>query len=87
MAQEVSVVGRVLNKIVTNNKSVLFEVGDSTRKIVAVIGFGAGKVYRKAKDVAIDQIIEIKGFGNSHLVFAKEIEVTWKYIREKLRIN
>ncbi len=75
MGDNISIVGKVINKIVTKNKNILFEVGDSARKMIAFIACNKVPLYKQAEKIHNDEIIEIKGKGNKGIVFANEIAI------------
>jgi DNA polymerase II small subunit/DNA polymerase delta subunit B len=75
MGENISIIGRVFNKIITKNKNILFEIGDSARKMVAFIACNKVPLYKQAEGISNDEIIEVKGKGNKEIIFANEIAI------------
>jgi len=85
--QSVSIIGVVFDKRVTKNKNILLEVEDLTGSIRVLINKDKTEIYNKAKEILIDDVIGIKGFGNREIIFANEIVYPEAHLSEKHRID
>ncbi len=85
--QSVGIVAIVFNKRITKNKNVLLEVEDLTGRITVLVNKNKAEVYEKAKEILVDDIIGIKGFGNKEVVFANNIIYPDVFLQEKSRID
>ncbi len=71
--QGFSVIGMVIDKRVTKNKNLLFEIEDFTGKIKVVVNSNKKEIYEKAEEVTLDSVIGIKGSGNREIIFVNDI--------------
>lgn len=71
--QTSSIIAMVSNKRVTKNKNIILEVEDLTGRISVLINKDKTEVYEKAKNLLLDDVIGIKGFGDSEIIFANDI--------------
>ena len=85
--QAISIIGMVFDKKITKNKNIMLEVEDLTGKIKVLISKEKAEVYEKARDIIIDDIIGIKGFGNSEIIFANNIFYPDIFLHEKVKID
>lgn len=69
----ISIIGIVLDKRVTKNKNILFEIEDLTGKVRVLVNQNKKEVYEKAEDVSLDSVIGFNGSGNREILFANEI--------------
>jgi DNA polymerase II small subunit len=81
--QALSIIGMVFNKRATKNRNISFEIEDMTGKIKVLINKDKKEIYDKAKNVLLDDIIGIKGFGDGEILFANEIYYPDSIITEK----
>ena len=77
------VIGAVYQKRVTKNKNIILEFEDLTGKISILINKDKEEVYKKAKEALIDDIIAVKGFGDSSIIFANDIIYPDIFLPEK----
>jgi len=85
--QAISIIGIVSTKRITKNKNILLEVEDLTGKITVLINKTKLEVYEKAKDIISDDIIGIKGFGSSEILFANDVIYPDSRLAEKSFID
>ncbi|MCX6748338.1 MAG: metallophosphoesterase [Candidatus Pacearchaeota archaeon] len=80
--QAVSIIGIVYSKRITKNKNIILEVEDLTGSINVLINKDK-EVYEIAKDILVDDIIGIKGFGSKEILFASSVVYPDAFIEEK----
>lgn len=80
--QAVSIIGIVYAKRITKNKNILLEVEDLTGSINVLINKDK-EVYGVAKEILVDDIIGVKGFGNREILFASAVVYPDAFIDEK----
>jgi len=85
--QGLSIIGLVFNKRVTKNKNILLELEDLTGKTTVLINRNKIDVYEKAKDVLIDDVIGVRGFGSQEIIFANDIIYPDAFLYEKSKIE
>ncbi|RLG10978.1 hypothetical protein DRN73_06545 [Candidatus Pacearchaeota archaeon] len=85
--QAISIIGLVLNKRVTKNKNIIFEIEDLTGKIKVLINQNKKELYEKAEEVALDSVIGIKGNGNKEILFANQIVFPDAVLPERKKSN
>jgi len=71
--QGISIIGIVIDKRITKNKNILFEIEDLTGKIVALVNQNNSKLYEKAQEVTLDSVIGLKCSGSREIVFVNDI--------------
>jgi len=71
--QGLSLIGMVYSKRITKNKNILLELEDLTGRITVLINRNREDVYKKAKDVIIDDVIGVKGFGDRQIIFVNDV--------------
>ena len=85
--QGLSVIGIVLNKRITKNKNILLDIEDLTGNITVLINKNKIDVYEKAKEVLVDDVIGVRGFGSKEIIFANEFVYPDIFLQEKTRID
>lgn len=85
--QNISIIGAVFNKRATKNKNILLEVEDLTGRIAVLINKDKGEIYDKAKEIMLDDIVGLKGFGNREIIFANEIVYPEAHLHERVSIG
>ncbi len=80
--QAVSVIGLVYAKRITKNKNMMLELEDLTGTINVLINKDK-EAYDLAKDILVDDIIGIKGFGSREILFASSIVYPDAFIEKK----
>ncbi len=80
--QAISIIGIVYAKRITKNKNIILEVEDLTGAINVLINKDK-ESYSTAKDILIDDIIGIKGFGSREIIFANSILYPDAFLEEK----
>ncbi len=71
--QDTSVIGFVYDKRTTKNKNIILEIEDLTGRLKVLVSHEKEEIYQKAKEVLLDDIIGIRGFGDSEILFVNEI--------------
>jgi len=71
--QGISLIGMVVDKRVTKNKNLLFEIEDLTGRIKVVVNQNKKEIYEKAEEVALDSVVGFKGSGSREIIFVNDI--------------
>lgn len=71
--QGISIIGMILDKKITKNRNILFEVEDLTGRIRVLVSQNKKEIYEKAEDVCLDSVIAFKCSGNNEILFANDI--------------
>ncbi len=71
--QKISIIGMIIDKSVTKNKNIIFEVEDTTGRIKVLINKNKAEVYEKAENAALDSVLGFRGSGNEEIFFAEDI--------------
>lgn len=69
----ISIIGIVLDKNITKNKNIIFEVEDLTGKIKVIINKEKKELYEKAEEVCLDSVLGFKGSGNGEIFFVNDL--------------
>ena len=69
----ISIIGMVLDKRVTKNRNILFEVEDLTGKVRVLVNQNKKELYEKAEDIPLDSVVGFTCSGNREILFANEI--------------
>tara|TARA_Y100000310_G_C20674685_1_gene812299 strand:- start:259 stop:1893 length:1635 start_codon:yes stop_codon:yes gene_type:complete len=85
--QSLSIICTVFSKRITKNKNILLEVEDLTGKITVLINKNKQEIFDKAKDVLVDDVVGIKGFGNQDILFANDFIYPDIFLQDKNVIN
>jgi len=85
--QSVSIIGLVFEKRVTKNKNILLDVEDLTGRIRVLVNKNRAEIYDIARDILVDDVIGIKGFGNREIIFANEIVYPEAFLSEKITLD
>ncbi len=72
-ASSISVIGMILDKRVTKNLNLIFEIEDFTGTIKVIVNQNKKEVYEKARDICLDSVIGFKCSGNNKVLFANEV--------------
>lgn len=71
--QNISIIGIIFNKRWTKNKNLMFEVEDLTGKITVLVNSAKEDVFKKAKEIMLDDIVGFKAVGNQEILFVNDI--------------
>ena len=71
--QGMSIIGMIMDKRVTKNKNIIFDVEDLTGRMKVLINYNKKELYEKAEDICLDSVIGFTGSGNSEILFANEL--------------
>ena len=71
--QGISLIGMVVDKRVTKNKNLLFEIEDLTGRIKVVVNQNKKEIYEKAEEIALDSVVGFKGSGSREIIFVNDI--------------
>lgn len=69
----VSLIAMVLDKRITKNKNILFEVEDLTGAITLLVNANKQEVFEKAKSIVFDDIAGFKCSGTNEILFVNDI--------------
>ena len=78
----ISIIGLVCGKSVTKNKNILLKMEDLTGTISVLINSNK-EAYKDAQKVLLDEVIAIKGSGNSEIIFANELFFPDSFVAKK----
>jgi len=81
--QNVSIIGIVTDKRVTQNKNLLLEVEDLTGTMRVLINNNKKEVFEKSKDILLDDVIGFRGSGNQEILFVNDLVYPDSSIPEK----
>ncbi len=83
----VGVIGMVYSKRVSRNGNILLEVEDLTGRTRVLINKNKEEIFGLGKDILIDDIIGIRGFGDNEIIFANNIIYPDSAVHEKKKIS
>ena len=85
--QSVGIIGLVNEKRVTKNKNLIIKFEDLTGEINALVKFDNEELFKKAKELQLDDVVGIKASGNNEMLFIHEIFFPDAFITEKMRFE
>jgi DNA polymerase II small subunit len=71
--QNISIIGLVYDKKWTKNKNLLLEVEDLTGRITLLVNSSKEEIFKKAKDILLDDIVGFRCTGNREILFVNDI--------------
>jgi len=71
--QNITIIGMIYAKRVTKNKNIILELEDLTGRTSVLISCTKEDVFKKAKELVLDEVIAVKCSGNSEILFANDI--------------
>ncbi|RLE45644.1 hypothetical protein DRJ22_03910 [Candidatus Woesearchaeota archaeon] len=71
--ETISIIAYVADKQTTKNENIILTLEDETGRIKALIGKTKEETYKQAKDLAVDEVIGIKGTTGNNIIFADTI--------------
>ncbi len=80
-----SIIGMVSSKTVAKSNNIILEVEDLTGKVKLLINQAREEVFKKAKEIVLDDVIGFKCSGNRDLLFVNDLFYPDSYVREKHR--
>lgn len=78
-----SIIALVRSKRVTKNKNIILEVEDLTGKINVLVNSDKEEIFKKAREVVLDDVIGLKCSGNGDFVYANDILFAESIITER----
>jgi DNA polymerase II small subunit len=78
-----SVIVSILDKKITKNKNLLFDVEDLTGVCKVLVNQNKEDLYNQAKDLLVDDTVAFKVMGNAEILFANEVIFPDAYLQEK----
>jgi DNA polymerase II small subunit len=78
-----SIIALVRSKRTTKNKNIILEVEDLTGKLNVLVNSDKEEIFKKAKEVVLDDIIGIKCSGNGEFVYANDLFFAESVLVEK----
>ncbi len=85
--QQVSIIGIVTDKRVSKSKNIILEVEDLTGKTAAIISQYKPELAKIAKSVLLDDVIAIKGIGDSEKIYPNDIYYPDSFLQEKANLD
>jgi len=73
MSEEVSLIARIVNKFPTGNNNILLEVEGSGKKEIVVVDKGKKSLFRKVKDLVVNDVVKVIGVMSVGLIMAREV--------------
>lgn len=71
--KKVSIIGMIMDKRMTKNKNLLFEVEDLTGRVRVLINQNKPDLYQKAEELPLDAVVGFTGFGDREIFFTQDI--------------
>jgi len=71
--QSVSIIGMIVEKMVTKNRNIIFEVEDLTGRIRVLINQNRPEIYKQAEEISPDSVIGFTGFGDREIFFVNKL--------------
>jgi len=78
-----SIIGMVSNKRITKNKNMILEIEDPTGRINALVGADKEDIFKKAKEIILDDVVGLRCSGNGEILFINDIFLPESYLLEK----
>jgi DNA polymerase II small subunit len=82
-----SIIGIVSNKRITKNKNMILEIEDPTGRINALIGADKEDIFKKAKEIILDDVIGIKCSGTGEIIFVNDIFLPEGHLLERKKME
>ncbi|OIO40710.1 hypothetical protein CO154_00920 [Candidatus Pacearchaeota archaeon CG_4_9_14_3_um_filter_31_7] len=71
--QNISIIGMIYSINHTKNKNILLEIEDLTGRISVLIHQSKEELFNKTKYLVLDEVIAVRGSGNSEIIFANDV--------------
>ena len=71
--EKVSTIGIVYEKNMTKNNNIILNVEDNTGSINVLINNSKEELFKRAKDIVLDEVIGLRGVNGDKIVFADDI--------------
>ena len=85
--RELSIIGIVTSKHITKNKNIILEVEDLTGSVKLLINQNKEEIFKKSKEILLDDVIGFKCNGNKDFLFVNDLFYPECFLKEKKRIN
>jgi len=85
--QNISIIGMVTEKRITKNKNLIIKFEDMTGEIIGVVKAEREDVFKKARDLQLDDVVGIKAAGNRDMLFVFDIIYPDAMLPEKTKFN
>ena len=82
-----SIIGIVNNKIITKNKNIILEVEDLTGKANLLITQNKDVIYKKSKEILLDDVVAFKCSGSKDFLFVDDFFYPNCYLKEKKKTS
>lgn len=79
----VSILGIVINKSITKNKNILFDVEDLTGKIKVLVNGDKKDLFERAENICLDSILGFRVSGNREILFANDLVFPDSFLQQK----
>ncbi len=80
-----SIIGMISSKTVTKSNNIILEVEDLTGKVKLLINQAREEVFKKAREIVLDDVVGFKCSGNKDLLFVNDLFYPDSFVREKHR--
>jgi DNA polymerase II small subunit len=71
--QSVSVIGIIVDKMVTKNRNIIFEIEDLTGRVRVLVNQNKPDLYKQAEEISLDSVMGFTGFGDREIFFVNKI--------------
>ncbi len=71
--QSASIIGMIVEKIVTKNRNIIFEVEDFTGRARVLVNQNRPEIYKEAEEISLDSVIGFSGFGDREIFFVNKV--------------
>ena len=85
--QNVSIIGIVSEKRVTQNKNIILKFEDLTGEVSALAKVDREEVFKKADELQLDDVVGVKASGNRDMLFVHDIIFPDSFVAQKTRFD
>jgi len=71
--KNISIIGMIIDKRITKNNNVIFNVEDLTGKIKVLVNINKPELIQKSKEILLDEVVGFRCSGNSEILFVNDI--------------
>jgi len=82
-----SLIGIVMNKIITKNKNVILEVEDLTGSTKLLITQNKEEIYKKSKEILMDDVVGFRCSGTKDFIYVNDVIYPDSFLRERHRLE
>jgi DNA polymerase II small subunit len=85
--QNVTIIGIIYSIHTTKNKNLLIEVEDLTGRIRVLVRRDKEELFKKAKEIVLDEVIAINGSGSNEILFVNDIVFPEALLKESKKLD